>query len=96
MSGQEVNYLGFSNLPNQLHRKYAKKGFEFTMMVVGESGLGKSTLVQCLFQSGIKQDRKPIPVNQLLDTTTKINSTTGDIEERGVKLKLTGMCHVLV
>ena len=29
-----------------------KRGFEFTMMVVGESGLGKSTVVNSLFLSG--------------------------------------------
>ena len=31
-------YVGFANLPNQVHRKSVKKGFEFTLMVVGESG----------------------------------------------------------
>lgn len=29
-------YVGFANLPNQVHRKSVKKGFEFTLMVVGE------------------------------------------------------------
>ena len=29
----------------QVYRKAVKKGFEFSLMVVGESGLGKSTLV---------------------------------------------------
>ena len=33
-------YVGFANLPNQVHRKSVKKGFEFTLMVVGESGEG--------------------------------------------------------
>ena len=42
-------YVGFANLPNQVHRKSVKKGFEFTLMVVGESGLGKSTLINSLF-----------------------------------------------
>jgi len=28
-------YVGFANLPNQVHRKSVKKGFEFTLMVVG-------------------------------------------------------------
>ena len=38
-------YVGFANLPNQVHRKSVKKGFEFTLMVVGESGqLTKLTL----------------------------------------------------
>ena len=27
--------IGFSNLPEQLHRKAIKKGFDFTVMVVG-------------------------------------------------------------
>ena len=29
-------YVGFANLPNQVHRKSVKKGFEFTLMVVGQ------------------------------------------------------------
>lgn len=33
---QEPGYVGFANLPNQVHRKSVKKGFEFTLMVVGE------------------------------------------------------------
>lgn len=30
-------YVGFANLPNQVYRKAVKKGFEFTLMIVGES-----------------------------------------------------------
>jgi septin family protein len=30
-------YVGFANLPNQVHRKSVKKGFEFTLMVVGKA-----------------------------------------------------------
>ena len=29
--------MGFANLPNQVYRKSVKKGFEFTLMVVGKS-----------------------------------------------------------
>uniref|UniRef100_A0A3B5L839 Septin n=1 Tax=Xiphophorus couchianus TaxID=32473 RepID=A0A3B5L839_9TELE len=39
MSGQQKNlegYVGFANLPNQVYRKSVKRGFEFTLMVVGE------------------------------------------------------------
>ncbi len=50
-------YVGFANLPNQVHRKSVKKGFEFTLMVVGESGLGKSTLVDSLFDTDIYPER---------------------------------------
>ena len=49
LSSLSVRYVGFANLPNQVHRKSVKKGFEFTLMVVGESGLGKSTLINSLF-----------------------------------------------
>lgn len=28
-------YVGFANLPNQVYRKAVKRGFEFTLMVVG-------------------------------------------------------------
>lgn len=35
-SSQEPGYVGFANLPNQVHRKSVKKGFEFTLMVVGK------------------------------------------------------------
>lgn len=31
-----MGYVGFANLPNQVHRKSVRKGFQFTVMVVGE------------------------------------------------------------
>lgn len=52
------DYIGFATLPEQIHRKSVKKGFDFTLMVVGESGLGKSTLVNSLFLSDLYKDRK--------------------------------------
>lgn len=41
----------------QVHRKSVKKGFEFTLMVAGESGLGKSTLIDSLFLTDLYGDR---------------------------------------
>lgn len=32
---QDKEYVGFAALPNQLHRKSVKKGFDFTLMVAG-------------------------------------------------------------
>lgn len=54
---EQPGYVGFANLPNQVHRKSVKKGFEFTLMVVGESGLGKSTLVNSLFLTDLYPER---------------------------------------
>lgn len=85
---QDKQYVGFATLPNQVHRKSVKKGFDFTLMVagmseiltivcvtdfmlifvinksinivcvLGESGLGKSTLVNSLFLTDLYKDRK--------------------------------------
>uniref|UniRef100_A0A8C0PMJ9 Septin-type G domain-containing protein n=2 Tax=Canis lupus familiaris TaxID=9615 RepID=A0A8C0PMJ9_CANLF len=50
-------YVGFANLPNQVHQKSVKKGFEFTLMLVGEWGLGKSTLINSLFLTDLHPER---------------------------------------
>lgn len=42
-------YVGFANLPNQVHRKSVKKGFEFTLMVVGECVFQAFTCFVALF-----------------------------------------------
>ncbi len=40
-----------------MHRKSLKRGFEFTLMVIGESGLGKSTFINSLFLTDLYSDR---------------------------------------
>ncbi|CAD1474405.1 unnamed protein product, partial [Heterotrigona itama] len=52
------DYIGFATLPEQVHRKSVKRGFEFTLMVLGESGLGKSTLINSLFLGDLYKDRR--------------------------------------
>jgi len=85
-----AGYVGFANLPNQVHRKSVKKGFEFTLMVVGEAGLGKSTLINSLFLTDLYPDRKvPDAVDKISKKTVQLDASTVEIEERGVKLRLT-------
>ncbi|TNN49268.1 Septin-5 [Liparis tanakae] len=71
----------------------------------GESGLGKSTLVNSLFLTDLHKDRKLLNAEgeyheynkyyeyheyyKRIGQTVEITSHTVDIEERGVKLKLT-------
>jgi len=85
-----TGYVGFANLPNQWHRKSVRKGFNFNVMVVGESGLGKSTLVNTLFNTSLypPRERKP-PTVDISPKTVSIQSTSADIEENGVRLRLT-------
>lgn len=82
-------YVGFANLPNQVHRKSVKKGFEFTLMVVGESGLGKSTLVNSLFLTDLYPERQVPDASEKIKQTVTLDASTVEIEERGVKLRLT-------
>uniref|UniRef100_A0AAQ4RRB1 Septin 5a n=1 Tax=Gasterosteus aculeatus aculeatus TaxID=481459 RepID=A0AAQ4RRB1_GASAC len=86
---QEKQYVGFATLPNQVHRKSVKKGFDFTLMVAGESGMGKSTLVNSLFLTDLYKDRKLLNAEERIHQTVEIIKHTVDIEEKGVKLKLT-------
>ncbi|KAJ1902254.1 Cell division control protein 3 [Kickxella alabastrina] len=82
-------YVGFSNYPNQIHRRSVKNGFNFTLMVVGESGIGKSTLINTLFDSKIFSDREELPPNADPIKGVDITSMSADIQENGVKLRLT-------
>ncbi|KAF2857543.1 cell division control protein 3/GTP binding protein [Piedraia hortae CBS 480.64] len=85
-----TGYVGFANLPNQWHRKSVRKGFNFNVMVVGESGLGKSTLVNTLFNTSLYPPReRQQPSHDLAHKTVSIQSISADIEESGVRLRLT-------
>ena len=81
--------LGLAQLPNEVRRKMFKKGFKFSLMVVGESGLGKSTLVESLFLSDLYPDRAVPTAEERMKRTVEIEVKTVDIVERGVKLSLT-------
>ncbi|PWN54147.1 putative cell division control protein CDC3 [Violaceomyces palustris] len=83
-----MGYVGFANLPNQVHRKSVRKGFNFTAMVVGESGLGKSTLINTLFNTTLYPRKEPLPPHQERPKTVAIESISADIEENGVRLRL--------
>lgn len=86
---RDRDYIGFATLPEQVHRKSVKRGFEFTLMVVGESGLGKSTLVNSLFLGDLYNERVIPKVEERIEKTTKIEKKTMDIEEEGVRVRLT-------
>ncbi|XP_044175144.1 septin-7-like isoform X1 [Acropora muricata] len=82
-------YVGFANLPNQVFRKSVKKGFEFTVMVVGESGLGKSTLLNSLFLTDIYTPASYPGVEERLKKTVAVKPSTVEMKEGGVRLRLT-------
>lgn len=85
-----TGYVGFANLPNQWHRKSVRKGFNFNVMVVGESGLGKSTLVNTLFNTSLYPPKEQKgPSADIIPKTVAIQSISTELEENGVRLRLT-------
>ncbi|KAK9955737.1 hypothetical protein ABG768_015593, partial [Culter alburnus] len=82
-------YVGVVTLPIQVRQKAVKKGFVFNLMVVGESGLGKSTLVNSLFLTNLYMDRCIPDVSEKIAQTVSITKSTIDIVEEGVNLRLT-------
>jgi len=84
-----AGYVGFANLPNQVYRKAVKKGFEFTLMVVGMSGLGKSTLINSMFSSEIYNNEQYPGPSLRKKKTVAVEATKVLLKENGVNLTLT-------
>ncbi|KAG2197537.1 hypothetical protein INT46_002866 [Mucor plumbeus] len=81
---------GIANLPNQRHKIVAKNGANFTIMVCGESGVGKTTFVNTLFTSTIKEPKNLTKRHSKAPSkTVQIQITKAELEEKMFKVKLT-------
>ncbi|XP_064006965.1 septin-9 isoform X3 [Pogoniulus pusillus] len=85
----DFGYVGIDAILEQMRRKAMKQGFEFNIMVVGQSGLGKSTLINTLFKSKISRKSVQPTAEERIPKTIEIKSITHEIEEKGVRMKLT-------
>ncbi|KAJ3057509.1 hypothetical protein HK097_004030 [Rhizophlyctis rosea] len=85
-----TQHVGIANLPNQRHRIVSRKGANFTVMVVGESGLGKTTFVNTLFTTLLREYKKPEHrFQKQLERTVQIDVVRAEIEEKGFNVRLT-------
>ncbi|KAG9263871.1 septin-9 isoform X1 [Astyanax mexicanus] len=82
-------YVGIEAVLDQMRRKTMKAGFEFNIMVVGQSGLGKSTLVNTLFKSKVSRKSCTPNYEENISKTVHLQSVSHIIEEKGVKMRLT-------
>ncbi|KAK9380845.1 Septin-domain-containing protein [Kockiozyma suomiensis] len=82
--------IGISHLPEQRRKIVSKRGASFTLMVCGESGLGKTTFVNTLFSTSVKSyaDNKRRHAKQT-SQTVEIEVSKAELEERGFKIRLT-------
>ncbi len=46
--------IGITNLPNQYHKIISRKVINYSILLVGSSGLGKTTLINTLFNTHLK------------------------------------------
>ncbi|TPX72295.1 hypothetical protein SpCBS45565_g00646 [Spizellomyces sp. 'palustris'] len=79
--------LGISDLPVQRVRRSKRRPYMFNIMVVGESGLGKTTFMNTLFNAPLTEQRTP--KNLSASKTVAIDPTTYELTEDGVTLMLT-------
>lgn len=83
--------VGIANLPNQRYKIVSNQGATFTLMVAGESGLGKTTFVNTLFQSTLKQhDDVTERHNKFTSAhqTVDISIVRAILEEKNFKIRL--------
>ncbi|QPG76325.1 Cell division control protein 12 [Brettanomyces nanus] len=81
--------IGITNLPNQRYKIVSKEGAAFTIMLAGESGLGKTTFINTLFQTVLAphQDNRN-RFNKPVKKTVEINIVRAELEEKNFKLRL--------
>lgn len=85
MSITPDSYTGLDTLPQQIIQKLNKRGFTFNLMVVGKSGLGKSTLVNSIFASHLKNS---VGKSYELNKTMEIQVKSHLIVENNVQVKV--------
>ncbi|OMH79114.1 Septin-like protein [Zancudomyces culisetae] len=72
-----------------MERKFLKRGMNFNIILVGESGMGKTTLVNTIFAGHLVDSQGRRTVQGPQRKTTEIVPTTQVIEENNVTLRLT-------
>ncbi|KAA0709599.1 Septin-8-B [Triplophysa tibetana] len=77
-------HVGFDSLPDQLVSKTVSQGFSFNILCVGETGIGKSTLMNTLFNTTFENEE----VSHFQDGVY-LRPRTYNLQESNVDLKLT-------
>ncbi|RWS22382.1 septin-2-like protein [Leptotrombidium deliense] len=77
-------YVGFESLPEQYVNRTIREGFVFNILVVGATGVGKSTLIDSLFNTRFTEASTR---NHSL-SAVELNLQSHELQEKSIKLKL--------
>ncbi|CDF87274.1 probable Cell division control protein 12 [Zygosaccharomyces bailii ISA1307] len=80
--------IGIANLPNQRYRIVSEHGGSFTIMMCGESGLGKTTFINTLFQTSLKHADSHGKRHQPVKRTVEIDILRALLEEKNFTLRV--------
>jgi septin 6/8/11 len=76
-------HVGFDTLPDQIVAKSVSEGFTFNILCIGETGIGKSTLLDTLFNTKFDWEE-----SNHAEQKVRLNKSVYDMQESSVRLKL--------